>query len=479
MSRLVDRIRMNGCQPLKAGRLTSTVTFRAEQLAGATVLVADNVADYFIENFLDKEISVFDIASAPLTPPFQRLFVEMRPSRRDVQLRTWDSPPNAWGVLFETEDYSKPIPEGHKHHGLSPGKFIWTTRWSVKATLVTEHSKGMPIGPVAYWYFLLDPTGRPVLDPDNPEGVVFAGDIPKLQPVSPPVEVVLEEGGSLLPYFAPALLAVAFANCKGIVTERIEAKGRVGKKTKHKTARASYLVLRIDPMRKVFENEGQASTRGLRHALHICRGHFKTFTADAPLFGRHEGTYFWPAHVRGHSEEGIRVKDYSVVAPESRFGAAYREADENITLATTPHDEVQTGDEDKKGRGVRAHAQIQNAVARAAGGAGFLPRSPTAEEPPFDVAWEDHTGITVVEVKSLTPGTEENQLRMGLGQVLRYQQLLVASHEKPARAILAVEYEPADPVWRELCLDHSVTLVTPQGLPELFAATAPSKRTVN
>ena len=53
----------------------------------------------------------------------------------------------------------------------------------------------------------------------------------------------------------------------------------------------SYHVLNIDPMRRVLSRDGHADTSGLRHALHICRGHFKEFTDEAPLFGKYTGSY--------------------------------------------------------------------------------------------------------------------------------------------------------------------------------------------
>lgn len=46
--------------------------------------------------------------------------------------------------------------------------------------------------------------------------------------------------------------------------------------------------------------------------LHWVRGHFKTYAADAPLFGKYAGTFFWPASVRGHAENGVVVKDYKL-----------------------------------------------------------------------------------------------------------------------------------------------------------------------
>lgn len=43
------------------------------------------------------------------------------------------------------------------------------------------------------------------------------------------------------------------------------------------------------------ESAGDATGR-----RHLARGHFKTFTEDAPLLGKHVGTYWWGWQVRGH-----------------------------------------------------------------------------------------------------------------------------------------------------------------------------------
>jgi hypothetical protein len=55
------------------------------------------------------------------------------------------------------------------------------------------------------------------------------------------------------------------------------------------------------------------STSGL--ALHLMRGHFKTFTPDNPLFGKRVGAFWWDPIVRGHAANGVRVKDYRMHAP--------------------------------------------------------------------------------------------------------------------------------------------------------------------
>ena len=42
-------------------------------------------------------------------------------------------------------------------------------------------------------------------------------------------------------------------------------------------------------------------------------------------------------------------------------------------------------------------------------------------EPNFDLAWQAGDTAFVVEIKSITDDNEEEQLRIGLGQVLRYR----------------------------------------------------------
>jgi hypothetical protein len=67
-------------------------------------------------------------------------------------------------------------------------------------------------------------------------------------------------------------------------------------------------------------------------------------------------------------------------------------------------------------------------------------------------------------VKSLTEQNEERQLRLGLGQVLRYRSLLSAKGVAEVRAVLVAEHEPSDPSWRALCQEMGVVLLTPPGL---------------
>ena len=96
-------------------------------------------------------------------------------------------------------------------------------------------------------------------------------------------------------------------------------------------------------------------------------------------------------------------------------------------------------------RALRSHATTQNALATFLVSHGLQPLSPSPHEPNFDLAWV-HDSITwVAEIKSLSESNEEKQLRLGLGQLLRYRQILRVRGN--IQAILVVERQPVDKDW--------------------------------
>ena len=93
--------------------------------------------------------------------------------------------------------------------------------------------------------------------------------------------------------------------------------GKVAKKRRKagKPVGTVYKTLAIEPMKAVLSSEGGVTTNGLKRALHICRGHFATYTADKPLFGHFVGTVWRPMHTRGNKKHGEVKKDYRIEAP--------------------------------------------------------------------------------------------------------------------------------------------------------------------
>lgn len=117
-------------------------------------------------------------------------------------------------------------------------------------------------------------------------------------------------------------------------------------------------------------------------------------------------------------------------------------------------------DPDLYGRGFAAHQATQSALANLLRSNGVEPRSPAAPSVAFDLLWRCAGRTFVAEVKSLTVSNEERQLRLGLGQVLRYRHAVQESGEK-AIAVLVVEREPSDPAWSDICEEGGVRLVWP------------------
>ena len=111
-------------------------------------------------------------------------------------------------------------------------------------------------------------------------------------------------------------------------------------------------------------------------------------------------------------------------------------------------------------RGTRSQGRLQNRLAAEVAAAGFVPLSPTVDDPPFDLAWRDGADLHVAEVKSTTATNEEHQLRLGLGQLLRYRHALSAGGTT-VHAMLYAERQPADPAWSHLCQSLEITLRWP------------------
>jgi hypothetical protein len=151
---------------------------------------------------------------------------------------------------------------------------------------------------------------------------------------------------------------------------------------------------------------------------------------------------------------------YPADQPEAEttpIGRSFIEDDENVIPRTAAPG---VADPDLVGRGNRAHRRTRNALATHLKSLGIQPLDPGRPDPPFDLAWWEEGVLYVAEVKSITRENEERQLRLGLGQLLRYCHLLHkrAQHVIP---VLVPELKPRDPEWSQLCKALNVTLTFP------------------
>lgn len=143
-------------------------------------------------------------------------------------------------------------------------------------------------------------------------------------------------------------------------------------------------------------------------------------------------------------------------SPRVPVGRSYRRAD---TAATVAERDPFPVDPAVVERSLRSHALLQNELADTVRAAGFEPQSPNGSAA-FDLAWHEGDVLWVAEIKSLTAANEERQLRLGLGQLLRYRHML-AGEARAVRAMLYVERRPRDDAWLELCRSVDVVLRWP------------------
>jgi hypothetical protein len=118
-------------------------------------------------------------------------------------------------------------------------------------------------------------------------------------------------------------------------------------------------------------------------------------------------------------------------------------------------------DPEKIERGNKGHIDTQNMLADFLRANRINPLSPGPGGPEFDLAWKRGKQVYVAEVKSITAENEEKQLRLGLGQVLRYRH----AFSNGVVGVLVAERQPSDHSWEDLC-KHLGLLIT---WPEAFS----------
>jgi hypothetical protein len=110
------------------------------------------------------------------------------------------------------------------------------------------------------------------------------------------------------------LFTLTFMHCKNV--RRVENDPspalQKARQRKGKPPLVKHYTIEINPMKEILRKEGRIESEGLARALHICRGHFATYSEEKPLFGKVTGTVWIPAHVRGSKDAGEVRKDYKI-----------------------------------------------------------------------------------------------------------------------------------------------------------------------
>lgn len=109
-------------------------------------------------------------------------------------------------------------------------------------------------------------------------------------------------------------LAISFMHCKNIdLLDKPTTRQYRRMMKRKKQPIIQYKTLNIEAFKEQVRYESkQSGENEIKRALHICRGHFATYTEDSPLFGKYVGTYWKPMHARGSSALGEVRKNYSI-----------------------------------------------------------------------------------------------------------------------------------------------------------------------
>lgn len=323
-----------------------------ELLPDATVIVADNVCEYFYA-VNDKE--VWNLSDFPnIAPPFEHFFIEMKKPSKIVSteygVTPWaDERPSQWGILFfaarvtpslskgfdwlynKIQEFDQPYvnaaAEGLRDVQAAGGG------WFISATLIWDHPK-QGLEPAWSWGFGVDMKGevvKPVLHPERwghvsaPQGtneyvIDFVAKNKIKVPDAGNVETEVTPSGiasELVNLLKPALLTLVFLHCKNVTTEVVTPDPALVKRRRERgrPPLCRYTTVQVHAFGNRAAPRATSGQRDTLQGHHIVRGHFKHYTPDKKLFGKFVGTYWWAMHAAGSKDAGRILKDY-VIKPD-------------------------------------------------------------------------------------------------------------------------------------------------------------------
>jgi hypothetical protein len=283
-----------------------------ETIAACPVVVADNVAEYYFGVSSKMEFD-YMTDSPNCRPPFPRMFVEFRRPQwfRDANgVRPFGNQfPELWGQIVDTLPTAElPRRTGHPvtDEGLLPMLDLPDVAYILRFVEVEIRRNVLLPGAIT-GYLPITAAGA-VLAPIK---LILSGS--NVMDRAKALEVIDNRGQ----FFHCGMLTFSFMNCKNVTTRVVDPEPGLNRKRLRANLEPflRYHTIVIEPMKQVLRTEGGVEANGLAKALHICRGHFATYTADHPLFGHFVGTVWKPAHVRGSAKMGVVVADYRVFPP--------------------------------------------------------------------------------------------------------------------------------------------------------------------
>lgn len=264
------------------------------------VIRADNVADYvsLLHEKPKHKTYSDEIASMGIfATPFKRMFVQFRHPEAVKGLI-----PEIGVAVYRDEVESDAATNPDKTFGA--GGSDCATKWQITGYAYSTDSIAQ-IVQIGVFRFLVSHEGR-YIEGRNSYGISGYA--------NPQTSQLEEMRNDILAFLERITLwTLAFMNCKNAVLEAVEPNAAENKRrAKHgKLPLMRYHVLKINPFGGRSDNEAQGGTHD-SPALHIRRGHFATYTDDAPLFGKYVGTYWKDQTLVGRKSNHVVVKDYEI-----------------------------------------------------------------------------------------------------------------------------------------------------------------------
>lgn len=113
--------------------------------------------------------------------------------------------------------------------------------------------------------------------------------------------------------FAEIYQALMLMNCKNISYADHEPKPLTKKQKRRGEKRGvSFKTIVIDTD-DTYYFRSKAQDPKNHNALHMCRGHFVTYTDDNKLFGKYTGRYWRRPHLRGKNKDAVNINDYKLI----------------------------------------------------------------------------------------------------------------------------------------------------------------------
>ena len=324
MSRLYDRVmRPRGTRPAPTREAIHGNTMKL--MRGAVVIEASEPFEIFVgfkDEFKDGSAvslsqEIADKYCAKVRQPFPAMFYEAKVSKEEpigkdgvravgVLVMTYDVESTLANGMANTDDPRFQRWREQAHHAIGVYPFI-------------EFNKGNIVGPVGHYFLPLLEDGR-ILYSEDTSPVFAKAYVRELKNVAEEDRQHLETHmamDALLDYVFPTLFTTSLMHCKNINLEAHDPPEKLSKKHKRKYGNflRRYHRITVDPDTNPGAKRGNGGASVGARALHLTRGHFRTYRPPTGPFGRKitEPVSFWvPHHLRGSKSAGEVVSDYSV-----------------------------------------------------------------------------------------------------------------------------------------------------------------------